>query len=252
MTPGRIALFRIALVVAAGAALEVLCRTGVISPLTIVPPTQMAAKLYDLLASGLYADDLWFTLINTVWAAALSIVLGIGLGACIQALPRLRRALDPILTAYYAVPTFVFYPVLVVLFGLNRIPLVLIGAMFGVVAMIVNTMDGLDRIPRAFVKTARVLHMGRVATTFRIQLPAASPHLFTGLKLAVTYSVIGVIAGEFILSGAGLGRRIAFAYNDLDNQTMYALLLLMLAAIILIYAAVRHWESSVHRRWRQA
>ena len=59
-----------------------------------------------------------------------------------------------------------------------------------------------------------------------VHLPAAAPHLFTGVRLAVAYAFIGVIASEFILSGEGLGYAIAYSYNNFDNRTMYGLMLL--------------------------
>jgi NitT/TauT family transport system permease protein len=80
-------------------------------------------------------------------------------------------------------------------------------------------------------------------------LPAASPHLMTGLRLAVAYSVIGIIAGEFILSTEGIGRRVALAYNNFDNQTMYALLVLILAFAIALNATLGAFEQALHRRW---
>jgi NitT/TauT family transport system permease protein len=91
--------------------------------------------------------------------------------------------------------------------------------------------------------------MSPVARTFLVSLPAATPHLITGVKLAVTYATTGVIAGEFILSVAGLGRAIAVAYNDLDNRTMYALLLLLLMTVTVINVAIHEWERRVYRRW---
>jgi NitT/TauT family transport system permease protein len=77
-------------------------------------------------------------------------------------------------------------------------------------------------------------------------LPAATPNLFTGVKLAVAYAFIGVIASEFILSGAGLGYAIAYAYNNFDNRTMYALMLL----IVLIVTVVNSALNAVDRRLR--
>jgi NitT/TauT family transport system permease protein len=115
--------------------------------------------------------------------------------------------------------------------------------------MILNTINGLDRIPRVMMKSGRVLRLSPWETIWRIKIPAASPSLFTGVKLAVTYSVIGVIAGEFILSVAGLGRRIKLAYDNLDNNSMYALLLFVLSATIIVYFLVHGWERRVHRRW---
>lgn len=244
-----VVLLRLAVLIGAAGGLELACRIGLIPRLTMIPPSEMVTHLVTVLAAGRYTADIVFTFTNIAFAVAISIVLGGGLGLAIHALPRLRAVLDPVLASYYSVPTFVFYPLLVVLFGLTRWPLVAIGAMFGVVAMIVNTINGLDRIPRVLVKAAKALRLTRRQTVWRIKLPAAAPSLFTGVKLAVTYSVIGVIAGEFILSVAGLGRRIAFAYNDLDNKTMYALMLLMLTVTITVYFLVHGWERRVHRRW---
>ena len=100
----------------------------------------------------------------------LAIVVGFALGVMLHRLPRLRRALDPFLASYYAVPTFVFYPVFIVLFGLNRWPLVAIGFIFAVVAVAINTLDGLSRVPRAFLRTARVMRLSG-----RADAPAHDP-----------------------------------------------------------------------------
>ena len=242
---------RIAFLVGAVGALEVACRSGRIPRLTMIPPSEMAEHLAQGLAAGTYTADIAFTFGNIGAAVAISILLGAGLGLMIHALPRLRTLIEPMLASYYSVPTFVFYPLLIVLLGLTRWPLVAIGAMFGVVAMILNTINGLDRIPLVMVKAALVLRLSRWDAVWRVKLPAAAPSLFTGVKLAVTYSVIGVIAGEFILSVAGLGRRIKFAYDSLDNQAMYALLLFVLTSTVLVYFLVHGWERRIHRRWSQ-
>jgi NitT/TauT family transport system permease protein len=68
-------------------------------------------------------------------------------------------------------------------------------------------------------------------SAFFIKLPAALPYLFTGMKLAVAYSFIGVIASEFILSGSGVGYAIGYAYNNFQNDDMYSLMLLILIAV---------------------
>jgi NitT/TauT family transport system permease protein len=174
---------------------------------------------------------------------------GFLIGLVVHAIPRLRRVLDPIFTSYYSVPTFVLYPLLIVFFGIGPASLIVLGALFGIVAMIVATMTAIDRIPRVLLKVARVSRLGPVRTALLMKLPAASPHLMTGLRLAVAYSVIGVIAGEFILSTEGIGRRVALAYNNFDNQTMYGLLVLILAFAIAVNAVLGSLEQALHRRW---
>ncbi len=243
---------RLVVVVGFFAALEVLCRTGVIDPFTMIAPSEMVLSLAGLVQQGKVASELAFTLGNMVMAIVLAIATGFTTGVILHSLPRLRRVVDPLLGAYYAVPHFIFYPILVVIFGLGRLPLIVIGAVFGVVAMIVNTMDGFDRIPRVFEKTSRAYRLDPLRTIFLIRLPAALPHLMTGIKLAVTYCMIGVVAGEFILSLSGIGRSIAFAYNDLDNRSMYGLLLLLLTITTTVNVTLQLIEQSFYRRWGRA
>jgi NitT/TauT family transport system permease protein len=224
----RVGLIRIAVIVAMIGALELACRTGLIRHQTIIAPSEMATSLYALLASGAINADIERTLGIIVIVIALSIVLGFALGLVIHALPRLREALDPLFATYYAVPIFIFYPVLIAIFGLSPIPIVLIGVATAVVAMIIATLNGLDRVPRVLTKVARVHRLDAVTTAMTLQLPAAAPYLFTGVKLSVSYGFIAVIAAEFILSPAGLGRDIADAYSDFNNRRMYALILFLL------------------------
>jgi NitT/TauT family transport system permease protein len=228
---------------------ELLCRIGVIPAITMTPPSATLVNLVAVLRGGKAWPDIGFTFVNVLAAIALSVVCGFAGGVIVQRLRRLRRVIAPLLAAYYAVPIFVFYPLMIVLLGLNHYSLIAIGVAGGIVGMMVSTIDGMDRIPKVYLKTAASYRMSPLARTFLVSLPAATPHLITGIKLAVTYSVTGVIAGEFILSVAGLGRGIAVAYNDLDNRTMYALLLLLLTTVTVVNVAIHEWERRVYERW---
>jgi NitT/TauT family transport system permease protein len=243
----RVGLIRIAVIVAMIAALELACRTGLINHRIIIPPSEMASALLALLASGTINADIERTLGVVAIVIALSITLGFAAGLVIHALPRLREALDPFFATYYAVPIFIFYPVLIAIFGLSPIPIVLIGVATAIVAMIIATLNGLDRVPRVLSKVARVHRLGRVATALTLQLPAAAPYLFTGVKLSVSYGFIAVIAAEFILSPAGLGRDISDAYTDFNNRRMYALILFLLI-IATVVNAVLH---ALDMRWSE-
>ena len=234
----RVGLIRLAVIVAAIGALELACRTGLIKHQIIIPPSEMASALWALLASGIVNADIARTLGIIVLVIALSIVFGFAAGIAIHALPRVRAALDPFFATYYAVPVFIFYPVLIAIFGLSIMPIVLIGVATAIVAMIIATLNGLDRVPRVLTKVARVHRLSRIRTAVTLQLPAAAPYLFTGVKLSVSYGFIAVIAAEFILSPAGLGRDIADAYADFNNQRMYALILFLLIVATIVNAGL--------------
>jgi NitT/TauT family transport system permease protein len=250
MSTERINLLRVATVAAMIAALELLCRAGIITPFTMIPPSDMVVSLVAIVRD---ADWFWtdfsYTLRNLAAATVASIVAGYGIGLAIHAMPRVRRALEPVLLSYYSVPTFVFYPLLIVMFGIGSLSLIALGTIFAVVAMVMATLTAIDRIPRGLVKVARVTRLTPMQTIVYVKLPAAAPHLFTGVKLALIYSVIGVIAGEFIVSTAGIGRRIAFAYNDFDNRTMYAMLLLVILLVAILNGVVQGIERRLHQQW---
>ena len=179
----RVRLWQIGLIAGAVAVLELLCRIGVIDRLTMIPPSQMLVALVRLPArASWFWPDVRYTLFNIAAAVAISVVGGFLIGLVVHALPRLRRMVDPIFTSYYSVPTFVLYPLLIVFFGIGPMSLIVMGALFGIVAMIVATLGAIDRIPRVLLKVARVSRLGTVQTALLMKLPATAPHLMTGLR----------------------------------------------------------------------
>lgn len=244
----RIGWLRLAVVGGFVLSLEALCRAGAINPRILIAPSLMAERLLEILASGKANRDMVETLGNVAMAFVLSVSGGFAIGAVIHGFPRLRRAIDPFLASYYALPFFAFYPLFIVLFGLGGGAIIAIGFLFGVVAMIIATINGFDRIPRVLIKTGRIHHMGTIETALRIKLPSAAPYLFTGVKLAVAYSFVGVIAAEFIMASSGLGYSIAYAFNNFDNGTMYALMLLVIVLVTIVNALFFSYEQRLLRR----
>lgn len=244
----RAAWVRLALTAVALLLVELLCRTGVIDNLTMPPPSVIVRDLVVLLASGKMNGAMLKTLWDVIAAFSTAIVSGICLGVMIHGYRALRQGLEPLFATYYAIPVFAFYPLLIVLFGLGDTPQILIGFMLAVVAVIMNTLAGLDRVPRVLLKMARVHRLGPVDTALHITLPSATPYLLTGVRLAVAYAFIGVIGAEFIMSNTGVGYEISFAYNNFDNATMYPLILLIVAISVIVNAALSRWETVLMRR----
>lgn len=224
----RIQFFRFLLIILLLLSLQLACELRWIKPQVMVSPSTMAAVLWQLLSQGVITADLFVTLSSVLQAFLLAIMLGVAGGGLMYHYPRLRHVLQPVVSSWYAVPVFAFYPVLIAFLGLNQRPVVAIGVLFGVVAMMINTLDGLSQLPASLLKSARLMQLSRISLVGRIIFPAVLPSLLTGFKLSATYAFIGVIAAEFILSTQGLGHAIAYAYNDFDMRTMYALMLLVL------------------------
>ncbi|BEU27506.1 ABC transporter permease subunit [Paraburkholderia sp. 22B1P] len=239
-------LCRVALVTGFFVLLEVLCRTGVIGITTMPAPSLMVMHTLDVFHDGKFDLDIATSAIEIVAASLLSIVLGFLCGLVLHSLPQARRAIEPALSSYYAIPTFIFYPVFIVLFGVGKPPIIALAVVLAIVAMVTATLNGLDRLPRALVRSAQVMRLPPWKSVLQVKLPATLPYLFTGVKLSVSYAVIGVIASEFILSGQGVGYAIGYAYNNFQNDDMYALMLIVLVFVTVVNSVL----NAMHRRFQ--
>lgn len=230
------------------AVLEAATRSGSIRRSILVPPTEIGETVLAILTTGWIPSpylartgesSLFVHLGTTGSAVGVSFGLGVLVGTLIGVLlwrtPWLERALRPYLLVYYSVPIVALYPVLILLFSIGPLPVIALGFLFSVGTITVNTYLGLQEVERSvYVRVGRSLRLGPLKLARYIYLPAAGPYLFSGARLGFTYSIIGVIASEFITSSRGIGYAIKRTYDNLENANMYALIVL----IILISGAV--------------
>jgi NitT/TauT family transport system permease protein len=244
----RVRLYQVAVVVAFMLVLEALCLSGVIDKVTMPAPHVILRDFVILVAHGRYFDEIGKSMANVLLAFVLAFVVGTLTGTVLHGYRTARDILDPLFATYYAIPIFAFYPLFIVMFGLGDGPQLLIGFLLGVVAVIVTTLSGLDRVPRVLLKTARISRLSPLQTALRVTLPYCAPYLLTAAKLALAYAFIGVIGSEFIMARAGMGYEIGFAYTNFDNATMYPLILLILLISIVANGLLSHWEKTLLSR----
>ena len=239
----RVRIYQISVIAGFLLLLEALCLVGVIDKITMPPPHRIAIDFVKLLLAGKLYPEIGKSLANVMLAFALAYSIGIVTGTVLHGYRTVRETLDPLFATYYAIPVFAFYPLFIVIFGLGDGPQVLIGFLLGVVAVIVTTLNGLDRVPRVLRKTASICRMGAFETAVHVTLPFCAPYLLTAAKLALAYAFIGVIGSEFIMARSGMGYEIGYAYTNFDNATMYPLILLILLLSIVMNGVLTHWEK---------
>ena len=238
----RMRLYQVAVVAGFILLLEALCLAGVIDKVTMPPPHIIVRDFVRLILTGRYFGEIGKSMGNVLLAFASAYVFGVVAGTILHSYKTARDILDPLFATYYAIPVFAFYPLFIVMFGLGDGPQLLIGFLLAVVAVIVTTLNGLDRVPPVLKKTARVNRLSALQTALRITLPFCTPYLLTAAKLALAYAFIGVIGSEFIMARAGMGYEISYAYTNFDNATMYPLILLILLLSIAANSLLSHWE----------
>jgi NitT/TauT family transport system permease protein len=192
-------------------------------------------------ATGLLTQpEFWADAGRTSLEIGLSIVfgsvLGLLLGLLFWKLPTLGRIFEPYLVSFYAVPMVLFYPLAIVVVGINASSVVILATIMATIPVALNTTVGLNGIRPVYLKLARSLQCSPRQLLLSIALPAAAPFIVAGLRLGVVYALIGSIAMEFVTAQAGLGYRIRYLYEIFDNQTMFAYIFVVLVVSMILTA----------------
>lgn len=219
----------------------------------------------DVLHAGwetrmLLASAIGTTMIETAIGLAIAIVLGIAIAAAMDLSPFLHRALYPILVASQTVQILAIAPLLIIWFGFGLLPKVIIVILICFFPLAVSTADGLASADPDLLALLRSMGARRGQIWRLVRLPSALPSFFTGLRVAVTYSVVGATIGEWVGGSAGLGLYMLRSKNALaTDQVFVAMLITSLISIGLFglvlfierlalpwyYSAQRsqHWEE---------
>ena len=202
-------------------------------PAWLLPaPSQIVLTFVDQLA--VLRGHVGATLVETALGMVLSLLVGFGLAFAIDAAPLVRRALYPLLVASQTVPIVAIAPLLVIGLGFGLLPKVLVVALVTFFPIVVNTVDGLQSADRDAVRLFQAMNANRWQTLRLLRIPAALPAICTGLKLAVTYSVIGAVFAEWIGANAGLGVYIARSLRAFrTDQVFVAAFVTALLSIVL-------------------
>jgi NitT/TauT family transport system permease protein len=191
-------------------------------PSSVLPsPSRILEAGGTEISEGPFLDDA----AATGLALALSVVIGIVLGGLAGYVfwrkETLGRIFEPYLVSFYTVPLVVFYPMLIVIIGLNQWPIVLLGSIMAAIPMALNTWVGLSGVKKVYLNLARSLCLTRRQMVRQVAVPAAAPMIIAGATLATIYALIGVVAMEFMVAQQGLGYRIRYRYESFDNDGMY-------------------------------
>jgi ABC-type nitrate/sulfonate/bicarbonate transport system permease component len=244
----RVTALRLSLLAAALAAWETVARLG--NPLLYVPPSRVLPALADLLALRSYPDlpaNLLLTAREIAAAYGLAVAGGVAVGFALGLHRLLGRAWGPILAALYAVPAVVWYPSLMLFFGLDAASKVAFGFLLGFFPITLAVLAGIRQVNPHLLTVARAFGAGPRAVFVKVMLPGMLFTLVGGLRTGLALSVVGVIVGEILGSKAGLGALINHAYGLMRTADYAALVVLTLGLIVASDALA----SAVERRARR-
>ena len=231
----------LALLVALFSAWEVYVAASDISNVTLPSPSRV-------LDSGWSArSSLWRHSLVTAKEAAIglsfSITLGVLFGLIIDSIAPARRTLYPLLVGSQTVPVIVIAPLLILWFGFGLTPKIIVVTLYTFFPITVAFSSGLARTDREALALMRTLGASRLQTLLLLKVPHSVPYLFTGLRISVTYAVVGAVFAEWAGAKEGLGIYIQLMRNsfrtDLVLASIFLIAVLSLGLFLLVGLAER-------------
>jgi ABC-type nitrate/sulfonate/bicarbonate transport system permease component len=190
------------------------------------------------------------TLQEMMLGLALAFAVAMVLGYAIAHIKMLRIALYPPLIASQTLPVIAIAPILVIWFGYNIIPKVVVTALIAFFPLAINTVHGYDSVSAHHKRFFRSLRASRLQTFVKLSLPAAASSIFAGLKISATLAVIGATVGEWVGADRGLGHLIVQDTGQLYTARVFAAIALLAASGIALFVVVSIVERIV-LPWRR-
>jgi NitT/TauT family transport system permease protein len=244
-----IRLGHLAFIAAVCAGLEALVTSGSISRLILSRPRDIVSHLWE----DLQTTELWLAISTTVFevvtALALSLTIGGVLGLLLWRMQIVRKALEPLLVAFYSAPALLLYPFVMVFLNQGSATVITMAVIMGSIPIAINVAIGFAQIEPIWAKVGRSMCATPVQTLLHIMVPAAIPTIVTGFRLGLTFALISVIAIEFLTYSGGLGRLVSWRYFTFDTVGVYSAILLVMTLAMIINAALNALERRVGKHW---
>jgi NitT/TauT family transport system permease protein len=200
-------------------------------------------------ANGSIFIDIFYTLSETIAGFLIGAAGGVVVGLALGRWRRVDAVLDPFLTFVNSMPRIALAPLFILWFGIGAVSKVILSVSLVFFIMAINTRAGLRNIERDWIVVTRLLGASVCDTYRHVLIPAATPMIFAGARLALVYSLLGAVVGELLSAEHGLGQQIAY-YSGvfrveavLGFVVVLALMAVGLNAVLLaIEARVTRWE----------
>jgi NitT/TauT family transport system permease protein len=179
------------------------------------------------------------TLTTIMLGFVISIIISLPLAVLVTSSPNVAHAVYPILVLIQSIPKVALAPILVLALGAGEASRVTVTFLVAFFPLVISTATGLLAAPPELIELSRSLRASRFQQLFLVRLPYSVPFVFSGLKLAMTFSVVGAVVGEFVAADKGLGYQIMSATAFFRTSLAFgALLILSFLGIVLFQAVV--------------
>ena len=223
---GRIVLF---LLIVGG--WQLLTSWGVVDPFFFGSPSGIVARLVDWAQKGTAYGSIWLqiwvTLEESLLGFAVGVTGGVFLGVLLGEIPYLADVVGPYIKVVNALPRIVLGSVFVMWLGLGMPSKVVLAAVLVFFVVFFNAFQGVRSVDRNLIANVRILGASRFQVIWHVVFPSAMTWIIASLHVALGFSIIGAIVGEFLGAQRGLGLVIATAQNTFDANGVFGAMLVI-------------------------
>ena len=195
-------------------------------------------------------SNAWVTLQEAVAGFFIGNVIALVLAAFMAEFRLFESAVYPTLVAWRTVPTVAFAPLLLIWFGFNLWPVIVVCAVICFFPTLVNAVEGFRSVDTSTMELMRGLNASRWEIFIKLRVFVALPYIFAALKIAVASALIGAVVGEWVVAQHGLGYLTILANNYLDTLLLFRAVIALAVIGVTWFAAVV-WLESVVLSWRK-
>jgi sulfonate transport system permease protein len=222
-------------------------RADLLNPMYAPSPSRVAAALVELFSDGRIWPHLEATFTAALGGLALGIAVGIVLGVVAAGVRFVAELLEPVMIVLNAIPRVILAPLFVIWLGIGLASKIALAFILVAVLIFFTVFTGIRQVDRRLVERVITLGGGRWALVRHVYLPSVAAWVLGNLKVAVGFAFTGACVGEFVAATHGLGYLLSFAQSTYNAALMFALILLILAVVLLIFGVAGRLERYLLR-----
>ena len=250
MSPNPIRLVRLLLILGVIVLWEFYARAFATSSLAAAPSQVLEQLWPKVLGEPRVRLAISVTLIELVVAFAMSVVFGMLIGVLVGLTDIGRRSFYPIVLLLYGIPQAILLPLFVLVFGLGPASKIAFGFTHGVFPVIVNTIAGMRDVNPLLMRGAAAMGATQFEQLRYVVFPHMVTAVFTGLRLAMTMTLLGVLLAELFVSQGGIGF-FTLLYAETFNPAALIALILTLALLAIVLNELVRMVEARFSRWKE-
>jgi ABC-type nitrate/sulfonate/bicarbonate transport system permease component len=224
----------------------------IFNPILVASPQATFSKMASMLASGELLRHVSVSLKRVLVGYVVGCTLGIAFGAIIGRVKTVAELVDPVLELVRPISPVALVPLAMLWFGIGELSKYFIIIYATVIIVLLNTAAGVSRTPPTRIRAARCLGATNYQVFRKVVLPSAVPYILTGMRVALGFSFMGIVAAELIGAREGLGFLIMNSQMLLQTDQLFVGLLTLGIVGLIVDRIFRAILARSMRRYMQS